>query len=314
MVANQRGDAVETERAWRDPNLDRKQGIMVKTLAEQVIAFPMVSLFEISLSGLCNRQCPFCPRADHSVYPNTKEYIEQTLHAKMMRELGELDYTGLIVYSGYSEPLLHRGIVEIVKEARTLCPKAKIEVYTNGDSLKVGMIRKLIGAGLNTILVSLYDGPEQIEKFTTMRREAGVTDQQMILRERYLLEKGEGMHLSNRAGTIDFKQMHVEPLKQSLKRQCFLPFYMMMVDHTGEVFLCSHDWIKKFVVGDLRKQTVLEVWNSKKMKAARESLAEGNRCFGPCVKCDVDGTKIGKDHFERWMAYYQAVQVVRERG
>jgi radical SAM protein with 4Fe4S-binding SPASM domain len=79
---------------------------------------------------------------------------------------------------------------------------------------------------------------------------------------------------------------------------------MMMIDHTGEVFLCSHDWVKKDAVGDLRKDTILDVWNGPKLRGARKSLAVGDRRCGPCAQCDVDGTKIGRGHFEKWLQYY----------
>jgi 2-deoxy-scyllo-inosamine dehydrogenase (SAM-dependent) len=289
---------------WRDPNLDRKDAILTKALVQQEAQIPLVSLFEISLSGLCNRQCPFCPRADHRVYPNLNEFIAPSLHTKMMRELGEFHYAGLISYSGYSEPLIHQGIDQLVAQARQHCPHAKIEIYSNGDFLTVELIRRLYRAGLTSMLVSLYDGPHQAAHFTKMREEAGVSEAQLILRERYLLDAGAGMHLSNRAGTIDFDRMKIRPLKEPLTRKCHLPFYMMMVDHTGEVFLCSHDWIKKFVVGDLRTQTILEVWNGPTLKAARQRLALGDRRFGPCAQCDIDGTKIGASHFKKWMGYY----------
>ncbi|MBI4256637.1 radical SAM/SPASM domain-containing protein [Candidatus Uhrbacteria bacterium] len=289
---------------WTDPNLQRKEKIMVQALDQQAAVYPPVSLFEISVTGLCNRKCPFCPRVDPEVYPNVNEYISPHLHTKMMRELGELDYQGLIVYSGYSEPLLHKELDKLVEEARQCCTKAKIEIYTNGDFLNVDAIHNLFKAGVSSIHVSLYDGPHQVEYFSRMREEAGVTDKQLVLRERYLLDQGAGMHLSNRAGTIDFERMNLKPLAQPLSKKCYLPFYMMMIDHTGEVFLCSHDWVKKYVVGDLNKETIIEVWNGLRLKAARESLTVGDRGFGPCAKCDVDGTKIGRKHFEEWSQYY----------
>lgn len=292
------------ESVWKDPNLERKEKILVRALDQQAAEYPLVSLFEISVTGLCNRKCPFCPRVDPNVYPNVDEYISPHLHTKMMRELGNIYYKGLIVYSGYSEPLLHDELDKLIEEARRFCAGARIEVITNGDFLTVDLIHRLFAAGLSSIHVSLYDGPHQVEYFSQMRVEAGVTDKQLVLRERYLLDKGAGMHLSNRAGMIDFKRMNVNPLAQPVPRKCYLPFYMMMVDHTGEVFLCSHDWVKKFVIGDLNKETIIEVWNGPRLKTARESLATGDRGFGPCTKCDVDGTKIGGRHFEKWLQYY----------
>jgi radical SAM protein with 4Fe4S-binding SPASM domain len=290
--------------SWRDPNLERKEKIMIRALREQEWEYPLVALFEISVTGLCNRKCPFCPRANPEVYPNVNEYIAPRLHTKMMSELGELQYKGLIVYSGYSEPLLHKELDRLVGEARRLCPASRLEIYTNGDFLNADLLRRLFEAGVNSVHVSLYDGPHQIEHFSKMRVEARVTDRQFVLRERYLLDQGAGMHLSNRAGMIDFEQMNVRPLKQPLSRQCYLPFYMMMIDHTGEVFLCSHDWVKKYVVGDLNRQTIVEVWNGPRLREVRKSLAVGDRRFGPCAKCDVDGTKIGGSQFDKWLRYY----------
>ena len=290
--------------SWRDPNLDRKEKVMVRALRQQGWEYPLVSLFEISVTGLCNRKCTFCPRANPEVYPNVDEYISPQLHTKMMSELGELQYKGLIVYSGYSEPLLHEELDKLVGEARRLCPGSRIEIYTNGDFLDVDLLRRLFEAGVDSILVSLYDGPHQIKHFSRMRQEGGVTEQQLVLRERYLLDQGAGMHLSNRAGMIDFQQMHIAPLAKPIDRKCYLPFYMMMIDHTGLVFMCSHDWVKKFIIGDLNKETVVEVWNGPRFKEVRKNLAVGNRKLGPCAKCDVDGTKIGGKHFEKWLQYY----------
>jgi MoaA/NifB/PqqE/SkfB family radical SAM enzyme len=297
---------MEKDLAWRDPNLNRKNTIMTEALVQQqAVDYPLVSLFEISISGLCNRKCAFCPRVDPSVYPNVNEFIDPALHTKMMQELGVLEYEGLIVYSGYSEPLLHKGLDKLVGEARHYCPDAKVEIYTNGDFLTVQLLHRLFEAGLSSILISLYDGPHQIEHFTKMRAEAGLDEGQMVLRERYLLDQGAGMHLSNRAGTINFKLMGLRPLGAPMRRRCHLPFYMMMVDHTGKAFLCSHDWVKKDPMGDLNQQTILEIWNGLRLRQARERLAVGDRGFGPCAHCDVDGTMIGKDHFEQWIRYYQ---------
>ena len=35
---------------------------------------------------------------------------------------------------------------------------------------------------------------------------------------------------------------------------------MMFVDYTGEVIICSHDWGKRFIAGNLNKDSILEIW------------------------------------------------------
>ena len=52
-----------------------------------------------------------------------------------MNELSILNYKGLIVYSGFNEPLLNKKIYENILQARKLVPESKIELITNGDVL-----------------------------------------------------------------------------------------------------------------------------------------------------------------------------------
>ena len=49
----------------------------------------------------------------------------------------------------------------------------------------------------------MYDGPEQVEKFTTMTKKANVPQDVIILRDRwYNADSDFGVKLTNRAGTI----------------------------------------------------------------------------------------------------------------
>lgn len=64
--------------------------------------------------------------------------------------------------------------------------------------------------------------------------------------------------------------------------------------------MCSHDWGKKNILGNLNKNTFREIWLSKKSKQARQTLNNANRNFSPCNICDVKGTLIGEKHSEAW--------------
>ena len=67
--------------------------------------------------------------------------------------------------------------------------KSRKELYTNGDLLNVDKLVKLFEAGLTSIHISLYDDPEQIERFLIMRNKAGIKVEQFILRERFYLRR-----------------------------------------------------------------------------------------------------------------------------
>jgi radical SAM protein with 4Fe4S-binding SPASM domain len=229
------------------------------------------------------------------------------LYKKMMRELNDLSYDGIIAYSGFSEPLFHKDLNELISIARESCSESRLELYTNGDLLNVEKLIKLFNSGLTSIHISLYDGPEQMERFLTICDKIGLKAEQFVLRERFLpKEKGYGLTLSNRAGMIDFKKLGMRRLNEPLKNKCFYPFYMMFIDYTGEVILCSHDWGKKLVVGNLNNESILEVWTGSSMNNIRKRLGNRDREFSPCNECDVKGTYIGREHFTKWQEFYKA--------
>jgi radical SAM protein with 4Fe4S-binding SPASM domain len=267
---------------------------------------PFFSLVEFNLTGLCNRKCVFCPRVDPGVFPNTNDHIRLELYEKIVRELGALDYRGLVLHSGFGEPLLAKRLDVLIALTKEHCPRARLEMVTNGDAATANKLRRLFAAGLDTLLISMYDSPDQQAKFERMRDEAGLTDEQVVLRVRWLPpEQRYGIMLTNRGGLLEAPDIGVGRLKEPMKRRCHYPFYMVMVDWNGDVLLCTHDWGKKLIVGNLQRHTVQELWDSETMKRVRLLLADGQRRIAPCDGCDADGTLMGARHFNAWLTYYE---------
>lgn len=297
---------------WIDPNVKRKGSIIDRHIESKNASFPVFSQFELSVCGVCNRFCEFCPRSDRKVYPGQNEYLTMDLYRKMISELARINYDGIIAYSGFSEPLLHKELNEFIAIARQACPQSRIEIYTNGDFLTEGNLKGFFIAGLTSMHISMYDGPEQEGRFNEMRKQAGLGGEQMVLRARYLTkEEGYGLTLSNRGGMVDFEKVGKKPLLKPMNHQCFYPFYMMMVDHDGNVLLCSHDWAKAYIAGNLNKETVSEIWAGENMRMVREKLGKGLRDLPSCRACDVKGTLIGEEHYQRWKGYYDSGRDVK---
>ena len=64
--------------------------------------------------------------------------------------------------------------------------------------------------------------------------------------------------------------------------------------------MCSHDWAKKFIAGNVKKQKIIDIWLNQKFQFARKKLLSADRNFSPCNKCDVSGELIGKKHANEW--------------
>ena len=105
-------------------------------------------------------------------------------------------------------------------------------------------VKKLLGlyeSGLDTIVISVYDGIEEYKMFKRMQNENNLTDDSFIVRRRYFDEKKNdyGIIFSNRSGTVDVKSFinQDDSLDEimPLQRVCYYPFYKMFVDWNGDV-------------------------------------------------------------------------------
>jgi radical SAM protein with 4Fe4S-binding SPASM domain len=286
-----------------DTNISRKQKIVedrIQFLKNSEI--PLMSVVEISNSGICNRKCSFCPRSDPS-YPDINEFIDEGLHSKIFLELSELNYKGMVIYSGFVEPLLHKNLYKNISQARALLPDAKIEVITNGDVLNAARIKKLFDSGLSTLLISVYDGVEDEKKFYKLCEESGLQNNQYVIRNRYLSSDNNfGLNISNRSGTLKNATFSIEPLKEPLSSKCNYPAYTFFIDYNGDVLMCSHDWGKKFILGNVKKEKIIDIWCNDKFISARKKLLNKKRDFSPCNVCDVSGELIGNKHANKWLS------------
>jgi radical SAM protein with 4Fe4S-binding SPASM domain len=259
---------------------------------------PLPTEIEISESGICNRKCSFCPRSDPT-FDEKKEFIKDSLHEKMCKELKDLNYSGTVRYSGFVEPLLDKNIYKLINMTRVYLSESNIELVTNGDVLSKKRLEKLFDSGLNRILISAYDGKDQAKSFEKLCESLKLSEKQFIVRHRYYSkEENFGITLSNRAGMMENAEYKIKSLSESLKQPCFIPSYTFFLDYQGDVLMCPHDWGKKIILGNLNKEKLIDIWFSNKSINLRKSLNNSNRNFAPCNVCDVDGTFMGKKNSE----------------
>ena len=280
-----------------DPNIKNKS----KTVEDNIQLYmfngqelPLPTEIEISESGTCNRTCSFCPRsADNFI--DKKEFITNKLHEKLCIELKELNYKGTIRYSGFVEPMLDKNIFNLINMVRNYLPESNIEMVTNGDPLNLKRLKRLFESGLNKILISAYDGKKESDKLEDLCIQANLTEKQYIVRHRYYSEDQDfGITLSNRSGLMTNAEFKIDALQEPLKKPCFIPSYTFFLDYQGDVLMCPHDWGKKVILGDLKKEKLLDIWFGKRFMGIRKMLNKSNRNFQPCNVCDVDGTFMGK--------------------
>ncbi len=292
------------DKNFYDPNIDRKSKIYDDAFKTLDDGTPLPSIIEISNSGVCNRVCSFCPRSDPD-YKHVNEFFSNDLHDKLCSDLAKYDFSGIFAYCGFNEPLLKKDIYRDIEFVRKTLPKSKIEIVTNGDVLNKERLKGLFDAGLSTILISVYDGKKEEDSFHDMCESLKLKNSQYVIRNRYMPEELDfGLTLSNRAGNLKKAGYKIEESKKYIDKSCSYPSYMFFVDYNGDVLMCSHDWSKEMILGNLNKNNFIEIWNSKQSKLARKNLNNSKRCFAPCNKCDVVGDLVGKKHMSAWNKFY----------
>ena len=282
-----------------DPAIGRKSKLVNDAL-HLVDGWPLPSVVEISESGTCNRKCIFCPRSDPS-YKDVKEFIAPGLLKKLVSELAEFSYSGIVLFSGFVEPLLDKQIYDHIKMVREYLPLSRIEMVTNGDVLNIDRLKKLFASGLSTLLISVYDSLEDADRFEAMCCSANLKKDQFVIRHRYLPESENfGITINNRAGMMTGALFSIPEQSEALELPCHYPHYTFFMDYLGDVLLCPHDWGKKNVVGNLKKDSFCDIWLGKAFLNARKMLGAGNRHVTPCNVCDVKGTLMGASHVQAW--------------
>jgi len=286
-------------------NIERKQPSINSVQIHD--GLPLFSFIELNINEICNRKCPFCPRAEPEKYPNQNIHMDVALAENIASQLADLDFKGIVNISGTGEPLLTKHITDIVKPFGD--KGIHIEIVTNGDVLvrKKGkqLIHDLYSVGLCQFVVSMYDGPQQIELFDTLFANCDIDKSLYSLRDRWYDESEDyGLLYTNRAGNIGFQHLSdiaKEKLMKSGKSACFYTHYSMMIDWNGNALLCCQDMYNRTVnFGNVKDRSLLDIWKDAKLMEFRNKLKNGERSLSPCSNCNANGRIFGLNHANAW--------------
>jgi len=259
-------------------------------------------LFEVRTR--CNGTCPFC--AASTQFEKRKDTImPKALYIKVINELKNERYKGRIAYHVNNDPLLFPDLPEFVKYARTNLPSAWIQILTNGKLLTETIADRLMSAGINELTINLYSddlGLQMSEVLDKIREKIipqyyqekqiqhgygpGIGNTKIfrfnVFRQKLNVVK------SSRAGTAPNKR-----IKSRYPRGfCEHPFTQFNITADGRVAKCCADFYFSDPMGNLKEQSVMEIWNEERFQNVRKVLLEGNRdSIETCRKCDYYGAK-----------------------
>ena len=276
-------------------NINRKKPILDR-VPQLFKGIPIPSWIELSLIDVCNRACSFCPKSDESIAPNTHQRMTMTLIDKLVADLKKINYEGAFCLCGYGEPMLHKKFYEIINKLGVV---GGVEIITNGDLVNKETLVKLFESKATKLIISLYDGPEQVLKFKALIKELNIPEDFVILRDRWYSDKIDyGVKLTNRVGTVSVGNQ--PDVKDYTKTKCFYTAYQMLIDWNGDVFLCPQDWQRRQTMGNIMQSDIFDIWKGPILSKYRRKLLGGDRNLNPCNQCNADGMVYGKSHYNAW--------------
>lgn len=228
--------------------------------------------------------------------------------------------------NGQGEPLLNKYFCEMVTYAKQANIANWIETITNGSILNPEFNQRLIDSGINRIRISVEsiteDGYLNIAKAKISLKDFVENVKDLYLRcgdkcEVYIkivdiavpTEKekeiffnmfGDICHqifidrviplwsdfeeLDEKYDFSDQKGVHGQKIQEV--KICPYPFYSLIINADGEVTACCADWLRKLVLGDLKTESMKQIWNGEKLRNFWVENLKGNKNkFEMCRKC-----------------------------
>ena len=259
---------------------------------QHVSEYPL--LVDIELSSLCNLTCPMC----YTITDKFKELVDTTrmdweLYKKIIDEIG--GKVPAIRLSLRGEPTLHKKFHEAVKYAKDSGIK-EVSLLTHGGKLTLPYFKKMAEAGVDWITISIDGIGETYERVRKPLKFDALLEKIKLIKK-YKQENGlkrpvikvQGIWPAIQESGVDtyydtFKDCsdlvafnplidylsndtHIEYLEDFT---CPQQYQRLVIGADGLVMKCSNDEENREVIGNVRNETVYQVWHGKKMQAVRD--------------------------------------------
>jgi len=272
---------------------------------QHVAEYPL--LVDIELSSVCNLHCPMCYTItdEFAVKVNTTR-MDWNLYTKIIDEIG--GKVPAIRLSLRGEATLHKRFVDCIRYAKEHGIR-EVSALTHGGKLTLPFFKEIAAAGIDWITISIDGVGETYErirkplKFDEML--ANIKAISAYKRENSLRRpviKVQGIWPAIRENPkryYDTFSPYVDlvafnPLIDYLGNDgnieylenftCPQQYQRLVIGADGLVMKCSNDEENQEVVGDIRRESVQEVWRGEKLEAVR-ALHKQSRGFMESAVC-----------------------------
>ena len=247
---------------------------------------------QIQTVGGCNASCSMCPMQDEKIHRLQRGHMKPDLFIKVIDECVQYKDCEDISLYVQNEPLLDPKLaerVQIVKERSA--GRLNVRIVTNGNILTPKRLDELLEAGIDEITVSLnaytkstYEKVMGLDFETTMSNVESLLEKAppgllvtitfVVLSENeHEIEEaidywsGRGVMcgafgINTGSGRVTAYHRTRSTSVPGWKKECYLPLVSTVILTNGDMMLCSTDWERKSVCGNINTNSIYERWHS----------------------------------------------------
>lgn len=326
-------------------------GIAYKVDSRGIIRHPLLNQlirFDLDLTGLCNRQCTFCPRSLHAdpVYPNINRHMSLETIEIVLKEMRSIGFTHWLELAGRGESTLHKKFDTIVDMVTAQPRTWKVRLTTNG--YKIDEWWPSLADKFDEIILNSYESEEQYNErkqlytglpnggkvFHYYKQDGFSIDQ--VNKMKPYQENGKWWKhaFNNRAGyfkdqdrrneELDYTNLVTMPNGKKIKvseSPCWHPMRQIFIDYDGNYQMCCNDWSYQIKIGNIHERSLIDMYlNDPKLNRIRWRLINKDRgAILPCAMCDdIQGATLGTvntiDRFKQTRGYQEHVIPIARIG
>lgn len=272
----------------------------------KVIPLDMPFSLFVDVCNACNFKCKFCAIQTTQIDTFKKQAMTWELFQKIVDDITEFPAPlKMLRLAGNGEPLMNQRLPEMIAYAKMKNIAEHIEIVSNGSLLTPALCDGLIDSGLDRIRLSIeavdaagyeamcekkinwdefisnikyfYDHRKQCEIYIKTVDAAVKTDED---KERFYKEFEAICDKISIEHVVpvwagydkiheDFDIMQGEGLHGHSLRPvniCPFPFYSFIINPDGEVTPCCMDWKRGILIGNVKDQSVLDIWKGEKYR------------------------------------------------
>lgn len=238
--------------------------------------YPLFDKISIECNSFCNRSCSFCTRSKDN---REKVRMPEELVHKVLHELAEIEYKGLISFHFYNEIFTDKRIFSFYEKCQAL--GLYNYLFTNGDYLTKEVVERLSNYNIQEFALSIYDWKTDEE----FQAKCDVLNKELRLEDypwNYYIIKG-GENFGNRAGYVKHKK---EELSLPIKAGCTKIENKLDIRYDGSAVMCCMDYYAIHKIGDIRNENIIDIWYGEIRQKQIRDLRKGLRnCYKLCSKC-----------------------------